>query len=112
MANLTGWATQTDCDLDLQQQEPKDLIIECGGRVNMRQKKQRGVEGEGQGERRGKFIGGVCTELGNSTGPFLSAVGDTVESLNPVTNRDRSQPRDSIGNLYVFVCLPLRSRLI
>ncbi len=37
------------------------------------------------GEQRGKLIGGVCTELGNSTRLFSKSEGDTVESLNNVT---------------------------
>ena len=51
MANLLGWATHTDCDLHLQQREPKE-IKENGGGVNMRQKnskesreRDKGIEG-------------------------------------------------------------------
>ena len=51
----------------------------------MRSKKRRGVKGEGDGEQRGMFIGGVCTKI--EPGPFSKYLrGDTVESLGHVTN--------------------------
>ena len=68
----------------------------------MRSKKQRGVKGEGGGEQRGTFIGGVYTKI--EPGPFSKYLrGDTVESLNMSQRCDCSQPRDSIGVLSLFV---------
>ena len=63
------WLSGLTGDLDLQQQDPMELMQVMGGGVNSRKKKQRGVKGrEGKrtrgGGRWGQFIGGVYT-LGN-----------------------------------------------
>ena len=81
MANLLGWATHTDCDLDLQQREPKGKMG-YGGGVNMRQKKTARSRGRGTRGAKGEMYRGRTHRVGkfNLDLLSLSTEGGTVES--------------------------------